>query len=197
MRLKHYKHHNHSCKHPDCSCCSCPPGPEGPEGPAGPQGPQGDTGTTGPQGPAGPQGPSADSPYAYIRSNQDQTLNAGSQYVIWQSATAVPPADITVVGSLVTILPGGDYLIHTFTNYNGSGAFALELNGSVIPSTLYSQNDGTTMTLILSIPAGSTLRLRAIDLPETILSDSFTNPTPPPATLNSVSAAMTLFRIGQ
>ncbi|WP_444547400.1 hypothetical protein [Priestia megaterium] len=72
IRLKHYKHHNHSCKHPDCSCCSCcscPPGPEGPQGPqgdtgaqgpAGPQGPmgaQGPQGDTGAQGPAGPQGP--------------------------------------------------------------------------------------------------------------------------------------------
>ncbi|MGM9968082.1 MAG: hypothetical protein ACI383_11400, partial [Rummeliibacillus sp.] len=75
-----------------------------------------------------------------------------------------------------------------FVNFKGTSAFVLELNGhELTPSTLFSQNDGFTMPVIVNIPANSTLKLKLKSKnEETIISCS-----------DSVSASMTIVKISE
>ncbi|MGG0175472.1 hypothetical protein, partial [Gottfriedia acidiceleris] len=144
-------------------------------------------------GATGATGEANNTPFAYINSTTDQTI-AHNGFVEWQNnVISQPPGGIVINpgdNTDITIPVAGFYLIHAFTNYNGSGSFILELNGAEVPSTLYQQNDGTTMTLILNISVvPAHLRLKNKGVMNTITSDTIDG-------VNSVSAGITIFKIG-
>ena len=181
-------------------CCTGATGATGNTGATGATGATGDTGATGATGPCctgatgatgatGSTGSSANSPWAYVRRNSDQDLDP-DEYVIWENILS-SSADITISGTDIIIIPNGIYLIQAFTNYNGTSAFVLELNGTEqTPQTLYSQNDGTTMTIILQVCAPVTSSILRLKTKETksLISDPIDGQ-------NSVSAGITIFRI--
>ena len=141
-------------------------GPQGPigltgaTGPQGPQGPIGLTGATGPQGPQGEQGPAGTSDALFANSGAS-TLEGGETAPL-NLNTATPDTTMSVSANAVTVTESGYYLVSYYLSGSSTNTnYSLNLNDTVVSTLLNVDEDINTLskTLILNIPAGSSLTL--------------------------------------
>ena len=157
-----------------------PIGPQGPQGPigltgaTGPQGPVGATGPQGPVGPTGPQGPAGTGDAIYANANA-VTVASGTIFPLALDSVT-PDSTMSVSDNAVNVSEAGYYLVsYSVSSSTGGNQFVatLYLNGApVADENIIPADDASTSskTILLSIPAGSTLALYNTSANEATLS---------------------------
>lgn len=159
-----------------------PIGPQGPAGatgatgPIGPQGPVGATGPQGPVGPTGPQGPAGTGDAIYANANA-VTVASGTIFPLALNSVT-PDSTMSVSDNAVNVSEAGYYLVsYSVSSSTGGNQFVatLYLNGApVADENIIPADDASTSskTILLSIPAGSTLALYNTSANEATLSSA-------------------------
>ena len=159
-----------------------PIGPQGPQGPigltgaTGPQGPVGATGPQGPVGPTGPQGPAGTGDAIYANANA-VTVASGTIFPLALDSVT-PDSTMSVSDNAVNVSEAGYYLVsYSVSSSTGGNQFVatLYLNGApVADENIIPADDASTSskTILLSIPAGSTLALYNTSANEATLSSA-------------------------
>ena len=157
-------------------------GPIGPQGPAGatgatgPIGPQGPAGATGATGPIGPQGPAGTGDAIYANANA-VTVASGTIFPLALNSVT-PDSTMSVSGNAVNVSEAGYYLVSYSVSSSTDGnqfVATLYLNGApVADENIIPADDASTSskTILLSIPAGSTLALYNTSANEATLSSA-------------------------
>ena len=149
-------------------------GATGATGPIGPQGPVGATGPQGPVGPTGPQGPAGTGDAIYANANA-VTVASGTIFPLALDSVT-PDSTMSVSDNAVNVSEAGYYLVsYSVSSSTGGNQFVatLYLNGApVADENIIPADDASTSskTILLSIPAGSTLALYNTSANEATLS---------------------------
>ena len=175
-----------------------PIGPQGPVGPVGPQGPQGETGATGatgavgPQGPVGPVGPQGPVGPVGPQGPQGEAGESGTNDAIYAAVdeavitagdiipltlrTSTPETTMSVSDGSVNVSEEGIYLVSYYVGGSvptNEFVTQLYLNGSPVADeqiVLSNSAGAASKTILLSIPANSTLSLYNTSATEATLS---------------------------
>lgn len=153
-----------------------PIGPQGPVGATGPQGPVGPTGATGATGPIGPQGPAGTGDAIYANANA-VTVASGTIFPLALDSVT-PDSTMSVSDNAVNVSEAGYYLVSYSVSSSTDGnqfVATLYLNGApVADENIIPADDASTSskTILLSIPAGSTLALYNTSANEATLSSA-------------------------
>lgn len=138
----------------------------GPQGPPGAAGPEGAPGPKGLPGPEGPPGPGVTTDYAYIFSQTPQVVDQ-NQNVHFDSNGSVLGGIGKLIGTGdIIISTNGDYLVHFSVSGADVNQFALFLNDTLVPGTIYGsgntnqQNTGQAIITVSGTDA-SVLNLRS------------------------------------
>ncbi|MBE7061055.1 MAG: collagen-like protein [Clostridiales bacterium] len=161
-------------------------GPVGPIGPAGPQGATGATGATGavgpvgpigPQGPVGPQGePGVDATFDAIYASVGTAVVASDAIIPIVFDTSTPTTTMSVTDNAVNVSEAGVYMVSYYVGGSvptNEFVTSLYLNGAPVTdeSIVQSNSAGAAgKTILLSIPANSTLSLYNTSATEATLS---------------------------
>jgi BclA C-terminal domain/Collagen triple helix repeat (20 copies) len=158
--------------------CRGPKGPRGlrgvtgKAGAAGPQGIQGDLGATGAIGPAGPKGTTGTtgtagtngvSQYAYIYNVSVESVTVESDVTFDSNGLLTSGFTHTVGAAPITVVSAGVYKVTFSASGTETSQFALFVNGTLVPGTIYGSGAGTQQNAgqaIFSIAAGGLLTLR-------------------------------------
>ena len=153
-----------------------PQGPIGPTGATGPIGPQGPAGATGATGPIGPQGPAGTGDAIYANANA-VTVASGTIFPLALNSVT-PDSTMSVSDNAVNVSEAGYYLVSYSVSSSTDGnqfVATLYLNGApVADENIIPADDASTSskTILLSIPAGSTLALYNTSANEATLSSA-------------------------
>lgn len=146
------------------------PGPIGPQGLIGPAGFTGATGALGPTGPAGPTGATGSigpaggiAEYAYIYNLNAQTVAIEADIPFDTNGELTSGFTHTPSSSAITVLNTGVYKVEFSVSGTEPNQFALFLDGSEVPGTVYGSGAGTqqnTGQAIFTITANQVLTVR-------------------------------------
>lgn len=162
-----------------------PQGPIGLTGATGPQGPiglTGATGATGPQGPVGPIGPQGEPGPAglgdALYANANTAVVDSGAIIPLTLNLATPNSTMSVSNGVVNVSEAGTYLVSYFSGGSvptGELITALYLNGAPITNENIVQSNSAgaaSKTILLSVPANSTLSLYNTSATQATLSDA-------------------------
>jgi hypothetical protein len=138
-------------------------GPTGTAGTNGTNGSPGATGSRGPTGTAGTAGSGGVSQYAYIYNTSVETVAVESDVIFDSNGLLTSGFTHTVNTTGITVVSAGFYKVTFSVSGTQASQFALFVDGTLVPGTIYGsgaatqQNDGQA---IFSIVAGGQLTLR-------------------------------------
>ena len=157
-----------------------PIGPQGPQGETGPIGPQGPTGATGATGPIGPQGPQGETGPAgtndAIYATVDEVIVTAGNIIPLTFSASTPDTTMTVSDGSINVTDAGVYLVSYYVGGSvptNEFVTQLYLNGAPVTNEQIVQSNSAgaaSKTILLSIPAGSTLSLYNTSATEATLS---------------------------
>ncbi len=153
-------------------------GPEGPAGPPGPpgedgqdgapgidgaQGPAGSAGPAGATGATGPAGSNGLSQYAYIYNLGLETVAIEADISFDSNGVMTPGISHAPGNAGIEIVEAGTYEVTFSASGTEPSQFAIFLNGTLVPGTIYGSGAGTqqnTGQAIIIVPAGAVLTIR-------------------------------------
>lgn len=149
------------------ACQTTPaPGPEGPPGVQGPQGPDGQAGPDGPDGPAGNNSQPGPLAGAFVRTITNQVVQS-LESIEWDSSSLIYGGAISPVATgdtAVTVQVAGVYTItfrvSTINSTGGQMQFAIFINDTLQPNTVYSGVYNVTGSYVVQLAVGDTISLR-------------------------------------
>ncbi|MDN4523905.1 BclA C-terminal domain-containing protein [Fictibacillus fluitans] len=140
------------CGHGHCSCTTIIPVPL-----------PGTPGAPGAQGPQGPAGTAASTDYAYIYQSAAENVAAGTDVTFDKNGTIFGAIAHTVGDAAITLNTPGNYKIFFSVTAQEVNQFALFLDGTQVPGTIYGSADTSqqnTGVAIINVAAPSVLTLR-------------------------------------
>lgn len=157
---------------PTGPCCTGAQGPQGDTGSTGPTGAPGVTGDTGPTGftgpcctgPTGPAGtPGIALDFAYIYNVTQQTRAKQEDFIFDTNGLMTEGITHTPGTAGITLVNAGIYKVDFFVSATEINQFALFLNGTLVPGTIYGMANTSSQSsgqAIILVSAGDVLTLR-------------------------------------